>query len=95
MSITKKTIADNLASQSNLKHTEALSIVAEFFNQIKQSLIADKPVKLSGFGNFTTKSKPARPGRNPKTGAPAIITARKVVVFKATPKLKSATEASA
>jgi integration host factor subunit alpha len=49
-------------------------------------------VKLSSFGNFVLRAKSARPGRNPKTGEEVIISARKVVTFKAGPKLKKATQ---
>ncbi|GIS75848.1 MAG: hypothetical protein CM1200mP12_15670 [Gammaproteobacteria bacterium] len=45
-------------------------------------------MKLSGFGNFKILNKRERPGRNPKTGEPAIISARKVVTFKAGQKLR-------
>ena len=45
-------------------------------------------VKVSGFGNFQLKDKPARPGRNPRTGEDVEITARRVVTFKSGQKLK-------
>jgi integration host factor subunit alpha len=45
-------------------------------------------VKLSGFGNFQLRDKPQRPGRNPKTGEEIPITARRVVTFHASQKLK-------
>jgi integration host factor subunit alpha len=46
-------------------------------------------VKLSGFGNFQLRDKPERPGRNPKTGEPIPISARRVVTFHASQKLKA------
>jgi integration host factor subunit alpha len=49
-------------------------------------------VKLSGFGNFQLRDKPQRPGRNPKTGEEIPITARRVVTFHASQKLKSGVE---
>ncbi|MBT7498334.1 MAG: integration host factor subunit alpha, partial [Candidatus Thioglobus sp.] len=42
--------------------------------------------------NFNIRQKAARPGRNPKTGETVTISARKVVTFKAGPKLKSETQ---
>ncbi len=53
---------------------------------------AAKLVKLSGFGNFQLRDKPQRPGRNPKTGEEIPITARRVVTFHASQKLKSMVE---
>ena len=49
-------------------------------------------VKLSGFGNFQLRDKPQRPGRNPKTGEEIPITARRVVTFHASQKLKAMVE---
>jgi integration host factor subunit alpha len=49
-------------------------------------------VKLSGFGNFELRKKSERPGRNPKTGEEIPITARRVVTFHASQKLKSKVE---
>jgi integration host factor subunit alpha len=43
---------------------------------------------ISGFGKWSVKSKKRRRGRNPKTGEDAIISARKVVTFKYSEKLK-------
>jgi integration host factor subunit alpha len=51
-------------------------------------------VKLSGFGNFQLRDKPQRPGRNPKTGEEIPITARRVVTFHASQKLKGMVETS-
>ena len=45
-------------------------------------------MKISGFGKFKILNKKERPGRNPKTGKPALISARRVVTFKAGQKLR-------
>jgi len=45
---------------------------------------------VHGFGNFTLREKRARPGRNPKTGEMVPITARRVVTFRASQKVKEA-----
>jgi len=46
------------------------------------------------FGNFQLRNKPTRPGRNPKTGEEIAITARRVVTFHASQKLKAAVSAA-
>ena len=51
-----------------------------------------EPVRISGFGNFQLRDKAARPGRNPKTGDLIPISARRVVTFHASQKLKEAVE---
>lgn len=92
MSMTKKDIADLLVEQMGVNHNQALSMINNFFDAIKASLAKGEDVKLSGFGNFIIREKVARPGRNPKTGEPVIISARKVATFKAGLKLKKATK---
>lgn len=39
-------------------------------------------IKISGFGNFVVRAKPQRTGRNPQTGEPIPISARRVLTFK-------------
>jgi integration host factor subunit alpha len=63
--------------------------VESFFYEIKNSLLHDEDVKLSGFGNFEIIKKNARPGRNPKTGEAVTVSARNVVTFRAGQKLRS------
>ena len=92
MSLTKQDIANTLVKKMNLSQTLALSLTNQFFDQIIATLKTGEEIKLSSFGNFVVKEKTARPGRNPKTGEDAMISARKVVTFKAGPKLKLATQ---
>jgi integration host factor subunit alpha len=92
MSLTKQDIANALVKETKLTQTQALVLTNEFFDQITQQLGRSENVKLSSFGNFVLRAKSARPGRNPKTGEEVIISARKVVTFKAGPKLKKATQ---
>jgi integration host factor subunit alpha len=92
VSLTKQDIADALVKETGLTQTQAMSITNEFFDQIIETLSNGENIKLSGFGNFVVKEKSQRPGRNPKTGEEVMISARKVVTFKAEPKLKKATK---
>lgn len=48
-----------------------------FFEEIRSALEGDDSVTLSGFGDLQVRDKPARPGRNPKTGEEVPITARR------------------
>ena len=92
MAVTKAELANELFDQIGLNKREAKEFIELFFENIRNNLESDKPVKLSGFGNFDIRSKSARPGRNPKTGEEVTISARKVVTFKASPKLKDQVE---
>ncbi len=95
MALTKADIADKLVSQLNLHKKEAKQYVEVFFNALATSIVTNGEVKLSGFGNFVTRHKKERPGRNPKTGEYVKISGRRVVTFKAGQKLKTRVEALA
>jgi integration host factor subunit alpha len=92
MSLSKKNIADELVRELEMTHAQALQLTNDFFDQIQATLTTGEEVKLSSFGNFVIREKAARPGRNPKTGESVEISARKVVSFKAGPKLKKLTQ---
>jgi len=88
VAVTKADLADTLFSQLGLNKREAKEFVELFFEKIRTALEEGNSVKLSGFGNFGVREKNSRPGRNPKTGEEIPITARRVVTFKASQKLK-------
>jgi integration host factor subunit alpha len=71
-----------------LSRQDATSLVELFFAEISATLIQGEEVKLSGFGNFSIRDKKSRPGRNPKTGETVAISARRVVTFHPSHKLK-------
>jgi integration host factor subunit alpha len=88
--MTKAELAEALFERLGLNKREAKDMVDGFFDEIRQALERGESVKLSGFGNFQLRDKPQRPGRNPKTGEEIAITARRVVTFHASQKLKAA-----
>lgn len=90
--LTKAELAELLFERVGLNKREAKDIVDAFFDEIRESLANGDEVKLSGFGNFQVRDKPARPGRNPKTGEVIPIAARRVVTFHASQKLRGAVE---
>ncbi len=90
--LTKAELAEMLFDQVGLNKRESKDMVEAFFDVIREALEQGDSVKLSGFGNFQLRDKPQRPGRNPKTGEIIPITARRVVTFHASQKLKSLVE---
>lgn len=88
--LTKAELAQALFERVGLNKRESKDLVETFFDEIRQSLERGENVKLSGFGNFQVRDKPARPGRNPKTGEIIPISARRVVTFHSSQKLKQA-----
>ena len=89
MTMTKATLATTLFEQIGLNKREANDLVDRFFEEMSAALEAGDSVKLSGFGNFTLREKPSRPGRNPKTGQQIPILARRVVTFHPSSKLRA------
>jgi len=92
MTLTKAELADLLFEKVGFNKREAKDMVEIFFEEVRQELVVGNGVKLSGFGNFQLRIKPQRPGRNPKTGEEIPITARRVVTFHASQKLKAMVE---
>ena len=90
--LTKADLAEYIFDQVGLNKREAKEIVDAFFGEISAALEQGQEVKLSGFGNFQVRDKSSRPGRNPKTGESIPISARRVVTFHASQKLKAAVE---
>ena len=94
MTLTKAELADMIFEKVGLNKREAKDMVESFFKEVPHALDGGESVKLSGFGNFQLRDKPQRPGRNPKTGAEIPISARRVVTFHASQKLKAMVESS-
>lgn len=93
--LTKAELAEILFEHVGLNKREAKDMVEAFFETIRDALESGDSVKLSGFGNFMLREKSQRPGRNPKTGEPIPIAARRVVTFHASQKLKAQVESGA
>ena len=88
MTVTKAALGNTLFRRVGLNKREAKDFVELFFERIRRSLEQGTAIKLSGFGSFTLRDKPSRPGRNPRTGEEVPISARRVVTFRASQKLK-------
>jgi integration host factor subunit alpha len=95
MALTKAELAESLFNELGLNKREAKEFVEYFFEKVRHALEDGQQVKLSGFGNFSLRQKNPRPGRNPKTGEEIPITARRVVTFRASHKLKERVEQNA
>lgn len=79
--ITRIDLANTLRDRFGLTNADAYKMIDIIFDEIGQSLIHGEDVKISGFGTFKILSKSARIGRNPRTGVPAVISARRVTTF--------------
>ena len=88
MTVTKMELANSLFDELGLNKREAKEFVELFFEEIRTALESGDSVKFSGFGSFSVRDKPQRPGRNPRTGEEVPVSARRVVTYKASQKIK-------
>ena len=80
--MTKAEITEIIYQRTGFSKEECSELVDRFFEIIKECLENGENIKISKFGNFSLRQKKARMGRNPKTGKPMKIKARRVLTFK-------------
>lgn len=86
--MTKRNLIEAVRNISNFKRNDAEEMVESVLDIIKDTLASGEEVKISGFGKFVVHQKNDRKGRNPQTGDPLTITARKILTFKPSTILK-------
>ncbi|MDB3955717.1 HU family DNA-binding protein [Alphaproteobacteria bacterium] len=87
--ITREYLSNSIKKEIGLPRSESLKLVALILDSLSLSIKKDKILKLSSLGTFKVKNKNSRMGRNPKTGKDALISARSVITFTASEKLKN------
>jgi len=86
--MTKVDIVENIDEKVGFSKKEVAKIVEYIFDIIKETLIKEDKIKISGFGNFVVRKKRSRRGRNPQTGNDIEISARRILTFKPSQVLK-------
>ncbi len=86
--LTRMDIANAIVREVGLSRQDSAGFVDTILDKMADALVAGESVKLSSFGAFHVRDKNERIGRNPKTGQEVPISARRVVVFKASQVLK-------
>ena len=86
----KAQLIDAIAKDANLTKADAKRALDAFIDATTGTLKKGGRVALVGFGSFGVSERNARTGRNPQTGAPINISAKKVVKFKAGSELSDA-----
>jgi integration host factor subunit beta len=86
--MTKAELVEEVARAAELTKKDSEVIVDEVFKNIIQALNRGEKIELRGFGSFRVRQRDARRGRNPKTGAPVDIPAKRVPYFKPGKELK-------
>lgn len=86
----KVELADRLAVRNGLSKAAARDAVDSVFAMIGEVLANGDEVRITGFGAFSARSRPARTGRNPKTGDAVSIPASRIPAFKSGKTLRDA-----
>jgi integration host factor subunit beta len=93
--MTKSELIEKLAAQqTHLMHKDVELAVKLVLDQISNALARDDRVEIRGFGSFALHHRPARVGRNPKTGDPVQIPPKRVPHFKPGKEMRERVNAS-
>lgn len=79
----RQSVAREVRIKAGVTREKSHEAVNAIFRVMREALVEEGRIEIRGFGIFKILKKKERAGRNPKTGAPAVIKARKVVTFKA------------
>jgi len=85
----KAELTNRVARDNRITKVQAAKVIDSFLDHILKGLKRGERSSLVGFGTFTVGRRKARTGRNPQTGAPIAIPARRVVRFTTGKLLKS------
>ena len=88
INLTKKEIINSIYMQIGFSKKISENLLEDVFQILLKNIITEKKVKIAKFGTFTLRNKKQRIGRNPKTKETKIISARNVILFKASKELK-------
>jgi DNA-binding protein HU-beta len=84
----KTQLINTVARRTGMKKTQITPVINAAIEAIKDVLEKGEKAAITGFGTFALVQRAAKEGRNPQTGKPMKIPARKVVRFKAGKELK-------
>jgi integration host factor subunit beta len=85
----KSELIEEIAKKNpNLYQRDVEQIVNTVLDVITGALVKGQRVELRGFGTFSVKDRPARMGRNPRTGETVKVAAKRLPAFKAGKELK-------
>jgi integration host factor subunit beta len=86
--MTKAELVEDVARAAELTKKDAERLVEIVFESIIETLNQGEKIELRGFGSFRVRERGSRRGRNPKTGDPVSIPAKRVPYFKPGKELK-------
>ncbi len=90
----KSQLIEKLAQEEGLTIQVAESVVNQFFVGVESALVEGDRAEIRGFGSFKVKVYDGYVGRNPKTGEPIEVPAKKLPFFKPGKNLKERVDGS-
>ena len=80
--MTKQEIVSKIAAKTGVDKQDALKCVEAFMETVKESLIAEEPVYLRGFGSFILKKRAAKTARNISKNTTLVVPEHNIPAFK-------------
>jgi len=88
MTITKNHIVDQIINRVGFSQKKSSEVVEQLLDVLKRAMESGEDVLISNFGKFKISEKSERKGRNPATCDEMMLSARRVVTFKASTTLR-------
>ena len=87
---TRQTLIDAIAKDGDMQKRSALYVLDAVLDNITLLLQKDGTVQIAGFGTFSVETRPARTGRNPRTGEAVSVPERRGIKFSPAGRLLDA-----
>ncbi len=88
--MTKQDLISTMAANAEITKSQATKALNGLIGAVMDSLRDNERTVLPSIGSLTVTNRPAREGRNPRTGEKLVIAAGKKITFKAAKELKEA-----
>jgi integration host factor subunit beta len=86
--MTKSELIEAIAARAELTKTRAEALVSTVFESMAEALRQGEGIEIRGFGSFTVRPYKPYDGRNPRTGQPVPVPAKRLPFFKVGKELK-------
>ncbi len=84
----KADLINKISQELNVPKQKAEEGVNLFFETIREAILRGEEIEIRGFGSFRFRKRTSRAGRNPRTGEPVSVPAKRVLYFKPSKLLK-------
>jgi integration host factor subunit beta len=92
--MTKAELSDEVSRVVEMTRKDSEMIVEAIFDSIVRAIRGGDKIEIRGLGSFRTRERKPRVGRNPKTGVPVEVPAKRVPYFKPSKELKDLVNAA-